>query len=67
MHKRILIRLSVINEAATIEDINLPGYDFHGLNSLNPKRYSVHVNGAWCITFEFEGGNANRVDFEQYH
>jgi proteic killer suppression protein len=27
----------------------------------------VHVNGPWCITFEFEGGDAYRVDFEQYH
>jgi plasmid maintenance system killer protein len=32
-----------------------------------PVRYSVHVNGPWCITFEFEGGDATRVDFEQYH
>jgi toxin HigB-1 len=27
----------------------------------------VHVNGPWCITFEFEDGDAIRVDFEQYH
>jgi len=27
----------------------------------------VHVNGPWCITFEFDGENAMRVDFEQYH
>jgi plasmid maintenance system killer protein len=26
MHKRILIRLAVINEATSVEDINLPGY-----------------------------------------
>jgi proteic killer suppression protein len=25
------------------------------------------VNGPWCITFEFEDGDAYRVDFEQYH
>jgi proteic killer suppression protein len=25
------------------------------------------VNGPWCITFEFENGDAYRVDFEQYH
>jgi proteic killer suppression protein len=27
----------------------------------------VHVNGPWCITFEFDTGDACRVDFEQYH
>lgn len=32
-----------------------------------PTRYSVHVNEPWCITFEFEDGDACRVDFEQYH
>ncbi|RUZ51255.1 plasmid maintenance system killer, partial [Mesorhizobium sp. M7A.F.Ca.CA.004.05.2.1] len=28
---------------------------------------TVHVNGPWCITFEFDGKDAARVDFEQYH
>lgn len=67
MHRRILIRLAVINEAARIEDINLPGYNFHGLQGFDPKRYSVHVNGPWCLTFEFEDGDAYGVELEQYH
>jgi proteic killer suppression protein len=25
------------------------------------------VNGPWCITFEFDGADVHRVDFEQYH
>ena len=45
----------------------LPGFDFHALRGFNPTRYSVHVNGLWCITFEFEDGDAFRVGFEQYH
>jgi plasmid maintenance system killer protein len=32
-----------------------------------PKRYSIHVNGPWCITFEWKQGEALRVDLEQYH
>ncbi|MEI9402335.1 type II toxin-antitoxin system RelE/ParE family toxin [Mesorhizobium argentiipisi] len=67
MHRRILVRLNAIDAAATVADINLPGFDFHALHGFNPTRYSVHVNGPWCLTFEFEGGNAYRVDFEQYH
>ena len=66
MHDRILRRLDHLNVAATAADMNLPGYDFHALRG-KPTRYSVHVNGPWCITFEFEGGNATKVDFEQYH
>jgi plasmid maintenance system killer protein len=28
---------------------------------------SIHVNGPWCITFEWQDGKALRVDLEQYH
>ena len=47
--------------------MNVPGFDFHSLQGFNPKCYSVHVNGPWCITFEFEDCEACRVDFEQDH
>jgi toxin HigB-1 len=47
--------------------MNLPGFDFHALKGFVPTRYKVHVNGPWCITFEFDSGDALRVDFEQYH
>src|SRR5215470_726034 len=46
------------------EEMNVPGFDFHPLRGFKPPRYSVHVNGPWCITFEFEDGDAWRVDFE---
>ncbi|WP_245442580.1 type II toxin-antitoxin system RelE/ParE family toxin [Mesorhizobium hawassense] len=38
-----------------------------GSTGFEPTRYTVHVNGPWCITFEFDGEDAARVDFEQYH
>ncbi|CDZ56480.1 Hypothetical protein NGAL_HAMBI2566_10300 [Neorhizobium galegae bv. orientalis] len=47
--------------------MNLPGFDFHALNGFDATRYTVHVNGPWCVTFEFDGRDAVRVDFEQYH
>lgn len=49
------------------EYLNLPGFNFHALRGYKPKRYTVHVNGPWCITFEFLDGNAYAVDFENYH
>lgn len=67
MRKRILLRLDRLDAAQRPEDMNLPGFDFHALNGFNPTRYTVHVNGPWCITFEFDGQDAVRVDFEQYH
>jgi proteic killer suppression protein len=67
MHKRIMIRLNALNAAASLDEVNLPGYDFHALRGFEPTRYTIHVNGPWCITFEFDGADAFRVDFEQYH
>ena len=64
---RVLRRLDRLNAATVPEEMNLPGFDFHALRGHKPARYTVHVNGLWCITFEFEGGDAYRVDLEQYH
>ena len=67
MHKRIPVRLDRLDVAERPEDMNLPGFDFHALRGFDPTRYTVHVNGPWCITFEFDDKDAARVDFEQYH
>ena len=67
MHKRLLARLDRLDSAEQPEDMNLPGFNFHALRGFNPTRYTVHVNGPWCMTFEFDGKDAARVDFEQYH
>jgi proteic killer suppression protein len=67
LHKRVLARLDALDVAARPEDMNIPGFDFHGLQGHVPKRYTIHVNGPWCITFEFDGLDALNVDLEQYH
>ncbi len=67
MHARILRRLDRLDVTARPEQMNIPGFAFHPLRGFKPTRYSVHVNEPWCITFEFEDGDACRVDFEQYH
>jgi proteic killer suppression protein len=66
LHDRIRERLDALDAAEAPEELSLPGFDFHALRG-KPKRYTIHVNGPWCITFEFEGNSAHRVDFEQYH
>ena len=64
--ERVLRRLDAIDSAKVPEALNLPGFNFHGLQG-KPKRYSVHVNGPWCITFEWRGENALNLDLENYH
>jgi proteic killer suppression protein len=67
MHARILRRLDRLDVVMRPQEMNIPGFDFHPLRGFQTTRYSVHVNGPWCITFKFEDGDACRVDFEQYH
>ena len=66
-HRRIIRRLDALNAARIPSDVNVPGFNFHQLQGIDPPRYSVHVNGPWAITFGFEGENAAQVDFENYH
>ena len=63
---RIRRRLQALHVASRPQDLNVLGFDFHALRG-KPKRYSVHINGPWCITFEWIDGDAYRVDLEQYH
>jgi toxin HigB-1 len=63
---RIRRRLDAVHAAGGPEDMDLPGFNFHRLRG-RPTRYSVHVNGPWCLTFGWDGEDAVQVDLEQYH
>ncbi len=64
---RAVIMLDVLDQAEKLSDLNVPGFDFHALKIYKPKRYSIHISGPWCITFEFSDSEARRVNLEQYH
>ena len=66
LQSRCLRRLDVLDQAELLGDLNIPGFDFHALRG-SPKRYSIHVNGPWCITFQWIDGDALKIDLEQYH
>lgn len=66
LQARVLRRLDVLDQAATLSALNVPGFSFHPLKG-TPKRYSLWVNGPWRLTFEWKDGDAYKVDLEQYH
>lgn len=66
LQSRSLRRLDALDQAESLTDLNMPGFDFHPLQGV-PKRYSIHVNGPWCLTFEWENGDALKINLEQYH
>jgi toxin HigB-1 len=67
MIDRILRRLDALDAAGAPEEMDVPGFDFHPLSGKRRGTYTVHVNGPWCITFEWDGVDAIRVNLEQYH
>ena len=59
--------LRALEAAEKPEDMNIPGYRFHGLVGRDAGRYSVRVTGNWRITFGWEGEDSIEVDLEDYH
>ncbi|MDB5969074.1 MAG: plasmid maintenance system killer family protein [Hydrocarboniphaga sp.] len=62
--ERLLDRLDASTKA---DDMNLPGYKFHGLKGERKGTFAVSVSGNWRLTFRFDGEDAIDVDLEDYH
>lgn len=60
----MLTRLDVANAP---REMNLPGWRFHELTGDRKGVFSITVNGAWRITFRWDGVDAVDVDLEDYH
>ena len=58
--------LTRLDAATRPQDMNVPGFDFHPFKG-KPKRYSVHVSGNRCLTFEWRDGGPVRVNLEDCH
>lgn len=65
--ERIRRMLDRLDAAAMPQDMNLPGYGFHGLKGERRGTFAVAVSGNWRITFRFHEGDAIDVNLEDYH
>ncbi len=61
---RILARLDV---ARTILDMDLPGYRLHPLKGGYKGFHAVTVQANWRIIFRFNDGDAEEVNYLDYH
>ena len=59
--------LTVLDEAADPQELNLPGYRLHPLKGELKGYWSVTVRANWRIIFRFEGANAFDVELTDYH
>ena len=65
--RKLRMRMAALDTAQAIEDIDLPGFQLHGLKGDRAGQWSISVNGNWRVTFEFRDGNAYVLDYEDHH
>lgn len=65
--RRVETILARLDASLAAEDMNLPGYRFHGLKGRDKGRFAVDASGNWRITFGWDGKDAVDVDLEDYH
>jgi proteic killer suppression protein len=59
--------LTVLDDAATPQDLNLPGYRLHPLKGDLQGFWSVTVRANWRIIFRFEETDVLDVELIDYH
>ena len=59
--------LDRLNAAHEMKDMNYPGSNLHKLTGDKKGQHSVKVSGNWRVFFEFSGGDAYVVDYDDYH
>lgn len=65
--KRIRNILTLLDAARVVEDMNYPGSGLHALKGNLASFYAVTVTGNYRIIFGFKDGDAELVDYLDYH
>ena len=65
--KRLKTILQLLDRAKKETDLDIWGFRFHSLKGALKNHFSVTVNGNWRIIFTFKNGNAELVDYLDYH
>ena len=64
---KLRLILGRLNASISLQDMNLPGLYLHQLSGERDKTWSVRVSGNWRVTFRFIAGDAEIVNYEDYH
>lgn len=64
---KLRLILGRLHASQSSKDMNLPGLYLHQLGGDRRGIWSVRVSGNWRVTFRFNDGDAEIVDYEDYH
>ena len=65
--KRLRLILAQLDKAKAIADMNIPALHLHELKGSRKGIWSVTVQANWRVTFRFLDGDAEVVNYEDYH
>jgi proteic killer suppression protein len=65
--EQLRLILAQLNQARVVEDMQIPALALHELKGGRKKTWAVTVQANWRITFRFENGDAQIVNYEDYH
>lgn len=65
---KALMKLRLLNRAATLEDLRTPpGNRLEKLKGERRDQFSIRINQQWRIGFEWKEGSAHAVEITDYH
>jgi len=64
---KLRVQLTALEFARRPEDMNAPGWRWQPLKGDRRGFHSVTVNGNWRMIFRFDNGDAELVDYLDYH
>ena len=64
---RIRRVLDLIDQATTVEQLDISGMYLHPLKGDRKGEWAMTVSGNWRITFRFVGEDATNLNLEDYH
>lgn len=59
--------LTALDSAEVVADLDLATFRLHPLAGDRKGTWSITVRANWRITFTFDDGKANHVNYEDYH
>lgn len=65
--KKLRLILAQLDKARAIDDMDIPTLRLHELKRTRKGVWSVTVQANWRVTFRFAAGDAEVVDYEDYH
>ena len=65
--KRLRLILAQLDKAKTVKDMDIPALRLHELKGASKGTWSVSVQANWRVTFRFADGDAEIVNYADYH